>query len=345
NFQVMNGMIAVMQLVAHPSKGFDRGCAMLIASGLVDKLGDSKLRKASVACLDAVASCSSLETVIAESFAPIKAMKAPKIIAEALAWMGQAIQDFGVAGLKLKELVAFLKDFLSNASLPVRSAAISVLASIRRFKPEVRDLLNDVSPSVQGQIDAEFAKVATMTVAAPVKVQAMAPVTTETNLLGDRVDLMSVVATPLIEQLNNPNWKERKAALEELSAIIEKTNCNLQPVIGSDLVAAFKSRLGDSNKIISTMAVDVLGKLAKSIGKPIDRYLRTFLPPMLAQLSDQKSSVRNTVLVNFSKTVDIAGFAPAAPCVIASLSIDQPQVRKDLLNWISENPIPVNADN
>ena len=133
NFQVMVGMISVFNAVANPSRKFDRGCALLLTAGLVEKLGDLKIKKAATACLESIISCVSLQVVISESFAPIKAMKAPKTIAESLLWISQSVRDFGVVGLKIKEIVLFVKDFLSNAAAAVRSNSIAVLVSIRQF--------------------------------------------------------------------------------------------------------------------------------------------------------------------------------------------------------------------
>lgn len=110
-------------------------------------------------------------------------------------------------------------------------------------------------------------------------------------------------------------------------------------------MSALKSRLTDSNKNLASASVEIIGKLAKSVGKPIDRYLRTFVPPMLSQLSDQKISVRNIVLTNLDKIVEVAGVATMLPCISTSLMTEQPQIRKDILQWLSSNSGAVNAEN
>ena len=133
NFQVMIGMISIFHTLATPESKFNRACALLIISGLVEKFNDLKIKKISSACLESIITCISLQVVLSESFETIKLMKAPKTITECLLWISQTIRDFGVSGLKIKEVVMFVKNFLSNASATVRANAISILVSIHQF--------------------------------------------------------------------------------------------------------------------------------------------------------------------------------------------------------------------
>lgn len=59
--------------------------------------------------------------------------KAPKAQADALTWVKQSILEFGIAGLGLKELVAFLKTGLQSANGAVRSSATSTLVTLRLY--------------------------------------------------------------------------------------------------------------------------------------------------------------------------------------------------------------------
>lgn len=59
--------------------------------------------------------------------------KAPKAQADALTWIKTALIDFGIAGLPLKDLVAFLKNALQSSNAAVRSSATSVLVTLRLF--------------------------------------------------------------------------------------------------------------------------------------------------------------------------------------------------------------------
>lgn len=59
--------------------------------------------------------------------------KAPKVLADSIGWVGQALTDFGIAGLTLRNLVGFLKTALGNSNAAVRSSATSTLVTLRLF--------------------------------------------------------------------------------------------------------------------------------------------------------------------------------------------------------------------
>lgn len=50
--------------------------------------------------------------------------------------------------------------------------------------------------------------------------------------------------------------------------------------------------MADSNKNLVTQALSLTGRLAKAVGRPIDRLARTLLGPALKNMSDKKATVR-----------------------------------------------------
>ncbi len=57
-------------------------------------------------------------------------------------------------------------------------------------------------------------------------------------------------------------------------------------------MGALKGRMSDSNKNLMAQALALTGKLARAMGKAIDRAARPLLGPALRNLSDNKASVR-----------------------------------------------------
>lgn len=100
---------------------------------MIDKMGDIKLKKAAGDCLTAYAEALSLQFVLSQSYDPLKKLKAPKALADSLAWINQQLGDFGIAGLAIRELIDFLKFALGSANAAVRTNAVSVLGILRRF--------------------------------------------------------------------------------------------------------------------------------------------------------------------------------------------------------------------
>ncbi|KAI8898868.1 armadillo-type protein [Globomyces pollinis-pini] len=338
NFQVMIGMCNIfLALTKRPA--FDRASASLITKGLVDKLGDNKIKKVASNCLDEIATRTSVEFVFSNAYDAIKTQKSPKIIGDSLLWMNQTLKDFGTNGLNIKEFIKFIKENLTSSAAAVRSNSISLLVTCRQFAgPDIRALLNDVNPSVLSTIDVEMEKVVGLSPPAPTKMPVI-PANDSTKIedLIPQVDLLSKLPADIIDRMNNSQWKERKAALEEINQVIVASNHRLLPNIDPEFIASVKARLTDGNKNIVCLAVELCGKLAKSTGKSFERFCRGFIGPVLSQLSDQKVSVRTTVIVSLDQFVEASGVGLVLSNIVSSLLGEQPQIRKDLLKWLIDN--------
>lgn len=70
---------------------------------------------------------------VASAYDAIAKQKAPKVFADSLAWVKQALTDFGIAGLSMRTLIDFLKGALQNSNAAVRSSATSTLVTLRLF--------------------------------------------------------------------------------------------------------------------------------------------------------------------------------------------------------------------
>lgn len=60
-------------------------------------------------------------------------LKVLKAQTESLAWVKQALTEFGIAGISLKDLVSFLKVSLQNSQGAVRTGATQVLVVVKLF--------------------------------------------------------------------------------------------------------------------------------------------------------------------------------------------------------------------
>ncbi len=146
DIQVSAKVYEVMRLMAEKSPTFGKPAAALAIGHLSDKLGDLKLKKPAGDALSAFAERTSLAFVLAQgmllktkpktdvtAYEPMTKQKAPKAQADALTWIRQQLIDFGIAGIPLRDLVAFIKSALQSANAAVRSSATQVLVTVRIF--------------------------------------------------------------------------------------------------------------------------------------------------------------------------------------------------------------------
>lgn len=197
--------------------------------------------------------------------------KAPKAQADALTWIKQSLIEFGIAGVALKDLIAFLKTGLQSANGAVRSSATATLVTLRlyigtgkrdygyvavgiilnAFLPtDVTGFLEDLNPALLSTINSEFDKVANQSAPEPTRqseeLQRSANSGAAANGPGrqgtadslddliPRVDLDKLVAsTNVISDSKSDSWKVRKEAFEALLAVLEqKSNSRLKPSMG-----------------------------------------------------------------------------------------------------------------
>lgn len=67
------------------------------------------------------------------AYEPLSKQKAPKVLADAMSWMEQALTEFGIAGLSLRSLIEFLKAALKNSNAAVRTSATKTLVTVKLF--------------------------------------------------------------------------------------------------------------------------------------------------------------------------------------------------------------------
>lgn len=67
------------------------------------------------------------------AYDPLSKQKAPKVIADAIAWIESALLDFGIAGVSLRALIDCLKTGLKNSNAVVRTSATKAMVTVKLF--------------------------------------------------------------------------------------------------------------------------------------------------------------------------------------------------------------------
>jgi cytoskeleton-associated protein 5 len=120
----------------------------------------------------AYAEACSLRFVVKEVTEVLVTAKSPKVVSDGLMWISTALIDFGIGGIRMRELVDAVKSHLESSNAAVRTNAIYLLGILRMYLgPSLRKLVEDVKPALLSLIDAEFAKVTDQTPPAPTRVE------------------------------------------------------------------------------------------------------------------------------------------------------------------------------
>ena len=187
------------------------------------------------------------------AYEPLNKIKAPKALADALGWIEQALSEFGIAGLSLRNLIEFLKGALKNSNAGVRTSATKTLVTVKLFAgSSISDLLGDLNPQLLATIQSEFDKVEGSSPPEPTRQSAdvlgMAQqggsggkgTSAASGALDDlfpRVEIDGLMkGTTILADAKNEAWKTKKEALETLQALLDQgANKRLKPQMGASI--------------------------------------------------------------------------------------------------------------
>src|SRR5689334_14721468 len=117
---------------------------------------------------------------------------------------------------------------------------------------------------------------------------------------------------------------------------VEPLNFDLTIFFKGDFPSVLKARLADSNKNLQMMSLEICEKIATAMGKPFERYVKIFVGPVTQVLTDQKVTVRGSAISTLDAMANACGLDPLISSLATSLANENPLLRKDLLNWLSE---------
>lgn len=256
-------------MLAEQSPSWSKACSALIIPPASDKLGDIKIKKSSAELLTVLAEKSSLQFVLSQAYEPMTKQKAPKAQAEAIAWIDQALRDFGSTGIAVRDLIEFLKVGLKSSNPAVRTSATKTIVTLKIFIgggandilmstknvanmhifTAVKDFIQDLNPQLLSTIEKEFVRVEGEAPPEPTRTSAdlAAPPVAASGAsskgvgaskaidpmdeLYPRVDLDKILSSSLLSACNDGNWKTRKESMEQVQGLLE-ANKRYKPGIG-----------------------------------------------------------------------------------------------------------------
>ncbi|CED83658.1 Microtubule-associated protein [Phaffia rhodozyma] len=349
NFQVSSKIYGMMALLASKSSSFSKACVAICVGHLTDKLGDIKLKKPAGEALVAFAEKLSLGFVLEQAFEPMTKAKSPKTQADAIAWVNSTLTDFGIAGIALRDLIEFLKNGLKSSNAAVRAAATKAIVTVKIFVGStVSTFLDDLNPQLLTTINNEFAKVEGQTAPEPTRFSAGLVEASSSQGKGGgggggdpldqlvpRADLDKLISgTSIIADLKNANWKSRKEGAETLLGILQ-ANTRLKPGMG-EIGSMLKGRLTDTNIMVKLLSLDCIGRIAKGMGKPFEKFAKMFVVPVCAILADQKVSTRGAAANTLTDISTASGGLDGLMSSFAtSMENPNPLLRSTLLAWLT----------
>eukprot|EP00742_Colponemidia_sp_Colp-10_P006163 GILJ01006597.1.p1 GENE.GILJ01006597.1~~GILJ01006597.1.p1 ORF type:complete len:2140 (-),score=355.52 GILJ01006597.1:90-6284(-) len=343
NFQVLKEAFITIGYIASISNAFAKRTAAMVIPGCADKMTDTKIRQAALDCLLSMAEVVTPKFIANQLFKNTNNAKNPKLFVETIAALQKLLEEFGVQTLPLPQLIEFLKACLEQSNPQIRTASIALLVSLYLVVGEpLRQFLQDVKDATLKNIDEQFVKAGppNPTKFAPSRALRGEEASAEVGAGGSvaemlpRADISHAINAKLLKELNDAQWKTRKAGLDAVEQLLVESNMRIQPNGLGELVTAMKARLSDSNKNLVRNSLMLVGKLAEALGPGAKGFTKTLLPLVLQNLADKQKLLRDDALQCLDKWTATVSFEHVFSYLPPSLVPDSPEVRTELLTWM-----------
>ncbi|CAN1166552.1 Protein MOR1 [Linum perenne] len=345
NVQVQQQVIEVVIHLASTATKFPKKCVVLCILGIGERVADIKTRAQAMKCLTTFSEAVGPGFVFERLYKIMKEHKNPKVLSEGTLWMVSAVEDFGVAHVKLKDLIDFCKDVgLQSSVAASRNATIKLLGVVHKFVgPDIKGFLADVKPALLSTLDAEYEKNPFEGASAAPKRTVKASESTASATTGGldglpREDISGKVTPTLLKSFESADWKIRLESIEAVNKILEEANKRIQPTGTGDLFGALRGRLYDSNKNLIMAALTTLGGVASAMGPAVEKASKGILSDILKCLSDNKKHMRECTLSTLDSWVATVNLDKMIPYIATALIENKlgADGRKDLFDWCSK---------
>ncbi|CAN1226033.1 Protein MOR1 [Linum grandiflorum] len=345
NVQVQQQVIEVVSHLASTAKKFPKKCVVLCILGIGERVADIKTRAQAMKCLTTFSEAVGPGFVFERLYKIMREHKNPKVLSEGILWMVSAVEDFGVAHVKLKDLIDFCKDVgLQSSVAASRNATIKLLGVVHKFVgPDIKGFLADVKPALLSTLDAEYEKNPFEGASAAPKRTVKALDSTASASAGGldglpREDISGKITPTLLKGFESADWKIRLESIEAVNKILEEANKRIQPTGTGDLFGALRGRLYDSNKNLIMAALTTLGSVASAMGPAVEKSSKGILSDILKCLSDNKKHMRECTLNTLDSWVATVNLDKMIPYITTALIENKlgADGRKDLFDWCSK---------
>lgn len=98
-----------------------------------------------------------------------------------------------------------------------------------------------------------------------------------------------------------------------------------------------KARVVDTNKVVQSLALDIVARIATGMGKPFEKQTKFFVVPVATVLSDQKAPIRAAAIQTLTAMANACeGLESMVHFLGTALEATNPTQRASLLGWLAD---------
>lgn len=287
--------------------------------------------------------------------------KNPKIVAECVSAVTQALREFGPKVVTIKPLVKVMPTLLENRDKAVRDNGKAMVVEMHRWiGAALKPQLSSLKPVQLTELETEFEKtkndkaVPTRYLRSQQARQAKAAAeAAETGDGGEdegdndaaveidpyelmtAVDILSKLPSGFYDKVEAKKWQERKEAMDEFNNLLQKSP-KLESGDYGDLVRALKKIISkDSNVVVVTVALKNLAGLANGLKKRFSPYASACIPALLEKFKEKKATVVAAIREAIDAVYQSTTIENIQEDVLAALENKNPSVKSETAAFLA----------
>ncbi|KAK2466947.1 hypothetical protein APHAL10511_001205 [Amanita phalloides] len=150
------------------------------------------------------------------------------------------------------------------------------------------------------------------------------------------VDIVPKLSSTLQANLKSSKWKERKEALDDLSALLSSNPRIKDAPELAELAKSLATRIAsDANINCVMVAAKCLEDLARGMMNSFSKFREVVIPPMLERLKERKANVTDSIGAALDAVFSTVALADIIPDLEPALKNKNPQVKEGALKFLA----------
>ncbi len=337
------------------SSSFDKKYIDILIKGVYEKISDTKLKESITKLLLILIEKYGIKIIINELLNLFDKKAKIVIMKEYCIFFDKIIDDYGSDNLDIKVLIDFCVNLANNSNPQVRMAASQLICTLYKYiGNDIKILIKGIKESTLKNIEQEMEKIEVIDIKDNKEKKNTKKDNENINNeniynsfnkdLIPRVDISKYITNKLIKDIDNGKWVDKKEGIENIQKIISKANNKILINGLKNLFNLIKTKLGDGNKNLVRLIVQLLSQLIEAIGNPIKLYSKTLLLSLLSNLADKQLSLREDCQICIEKWINECGFESIAIYIPQLLKTENFELRSELIQILKKNNDKITKD-
>jgi len=345
NVNVMKEAMLLLQSIADTTT-VTKTFATIIVPGIAERIGEPKYTELCQSLLLSIADSATPSHVSTLLIQKVSSSKSVNTIRSSLTFFMKMLDDYGVQLINVNTVLEYAKSLLSHSNAQVRVAATkSIVLLYSQVGSSLKPLIaSGLKETTYKAIETELAAVKFQVIETKRVLKGVAKLESEAKKTQCNIDevlptvnISSLLTSKIINGLTDSTMKVRQDAKEEVEKILSGAKDRIQPIGLSSLMSALKTRMSEPCKNLTKSFISLVGRLALSLGTNCKQYSKIILKPLMLNLADKQTTIREEALIAINKFVEAVGLEVVFNEIGSLLEKDNPDLRREVLTWIIKN--------